>query len=548
MSLVACSDGEANPPAPAACRVSRAVSAATVADRHLLGAAQGYPADRQLAQAEATLLASQRARRAAAWDAVRRVVEPVAVPGRAGRQGTLPRFRTWYDREDLTRVFQALYEQLSPAARSAHATFDEALLDQAFSREPQRVEGLPLWDAARWQRYLDTFDDPARWVGLGGMRRMAVSPAAARHLVQSYPAVLRCLAEGSPPALAGAPEAPTTQHETITLEPCTRALRGPFALAAGGTLVSAVDPAPGLRMRVLEGVNAALASTRCEHPSRCERTGPGVFWVELESADAAVSTHATVQFQRPSGAGPGCLNGAFPPEAATVAIEWRRADAGDPFVAYDTDAAALARRLAPNADATWGAGDRRVNPADGDTLTVENEGGARYRLAAMHLRTRELSQWLNITLWYSDRPNEDFGADRPAALSSTVWSHYKMCVAIDYQENDPEPDGGYDRDLPSLGAALRAVNEGRGAASWCSNPYIDAGPGLVRSNCVGCHQHAMTGVRPGDTVADAVLYPDHGRQRVRDNSPADMFWGLDGGDDYATIFTETVAHWAAASR
>ena len=156
-----------------------------------------------------------------------------------------------------------------------------------------------------------------------------------------------------------------------------------------------------------------------------------------------------------------------------------------------------------------------------------------------------IAQGMNITLWYSDAPNTDFGEDRPVSIQAlgAPWTSYKLCVTTDFDERDPDPDGGFSRDAPSLAAALRAVHEGYGGPSWCSNPYIDGGPGLVRSNCVGCHQHAMTGVRAAETANDEARYPSLGRAQVRNNFPADQFWGLDGGDDFAAVFAETATWW-----
>jgi hypothetical protein len=119
-------------------------------------------------------------------------------------------------------------------------------------------------------------------------------------------------------------------------------------------------------------------------------------------------------------------------------------------------------------------------------------------------------------------------------------------VAIDDVEGDPDPTGGVDD--PGLGASLAVVHEGLGGPTWCSNPYIDGAPGLVRSNCVGCHQHGFTGVRPGDTVMDEVRFPAHGRLFVRNNHPVDQFWGIDAGDDLGAMIQETVDYWDTADR
>jgi hypothetical protein len=270
--------------------------------------------------------------------------------------------------------------------------------------------------------------------------------------------------------------------------------------------------------------------------------------VRVAARERAASGMLDVRYTPPTANTAPCLQGVFPPTAATVAIEWRRTDLGMRLPTYDTSAAGLARRLAPGADASWGMGDGMADPTPAQVYTMRLRSGNTFRLAAMHIRTREVDHWLNITLWWSPNPDTDFGADRPAAIRALggPWSSYKMCVATDYDEHDPDPAGGFAQSAPSLGAALRAVHEGSGSPSWCSNPYIDAGPGLVRSNCVGCHQHAMSGVRPAEVQNDPVHYPANGRRQVRNTSPSDGFWGLDGGDNLASVFAETVDFWRNA--
>ena len=65
---------------------------------------------------------------------------------------------------------------------------------------------------------------------------------------------------------------------------------------------------------------------------------------------------------------------------------------------------------------------------------------------------------------------EDYGRDRPASLSEGVWGQYKMCAAVAFGD------------------------------TWCSNPYIETDPGLVQTNCIGCHQLAGSGTAQGFMV------------------------------------------------
>jgi len=118
-----------------------------------------------------------------------------------------------------------------------------------------------------------------------------------------------------------------------------------------------------------------------------------------------------------------------------------------------------------------------------------------------------------------------------------------MCVAVEHTELDADPGGGFSGDAPSLARALASVHEGHGGPTWCSNPYIDGAPGLARGNCVGCHQHAMSGVRPGEVATEEARFPSGGRMAQRNNYPSDGFWGLDAGDSLASVIAEVVAYW-----
>ncbi len=543
------------PDDPLVCEgVATASSAATVAERAVLGLAAPYPADATLAARAESLRTSQRARREAAWEVIARVLAPVPVPTTtAAGEATVPRFRTWYDREDFTRLFQSLYEGLGPEGRAASGRFSEARLDEVFGLDTRRVHTLDSWQGDRWARYLASLDRDLVLGGLGGARRVALSPDAARHLLNSYPEVLRCLQGERPVAVSpGAPEASQrVLREPFALGRCAAHRAGPFYVAAGGQFEAHLEGSAlaGAELRVSEGATEAVATPRCTDrgpDARCTLAGPGVFHLTVATRGDAAQGVLEVRHRAPEPQAAACLQGVFPLASATVAMEWRRADAGWTMPQFDTSAAALTRHLAAGPEATWGMGDGpAVNPDPRAIYTMLLPSGSHFRLAGLHIRTRELDHWVNITLWWSPRPDEDFGADRPAAVRALggPWSGYKMCVATDYREGDPDPDGGFAERAPSLAAALRAVYEGRGGPSWCSNPYIDAGPGLVRSNCIGCHQHAMTGLRGGESANDARRFPGNGRLQVRDNYPSDQFWGLDAGDDLATVFTETVGWW-----
>ena len=537
--VLACQGG----PEPLGCEdLGAAVAASSSIDRRLLGLGAPYPADASLRARTGELAASQRARRQVAWDIGARVLEPVPLAEATPIEGaTVPRFRTWYDRDDVARVFHRLYERLGPDLRAVRAPFSEASLDEAFAWGPSAIEGLENWPPDRIASYVAALDDPREIGALGGIRRIAMSPDAARHVVRSYAPIVECAQHGAP-TYAERPVATTRRlaRVPLRLSRCAARHAGPYAIASGEALRATLD-AGGATLRVLEGPSFAEARARCEDAAQCTVPGPGVFFVSVQAEREAIEGMLEVELSAPVLEWASCLSDPFPLASATVSIEWRRAD-GLSLSVYDTSAAALARlRESP----TW-APSGEVEPAPGSIYTVTVPAGPTYRLAAMHIRTRELDHWVYVTLWWSPEPDEDFGADRTPAVRALggPWSSYKMCVAVDYDELDPDPSGGVED--ASLASSLAAVHMGAGGPSWCSNPYIGAGPGLALTNCIGCHQHAFSGVTPAQVMTRPELYPLGGRTRSRHDFPADYFWGLDAGDHLASILEREVSWWDTA--
>jgi mono/diheme cytochrome c family protein len=246
-----------------------------------------------------------------------------------------------------------------------------------------------------------------------------------------------------------------------------------------------------------------------------------------------------------------CFAEELPADAVLIKAQWVRADFEPELPAFDTDAESMRRRL--QGSATWAEqGDRVVDPSPRDIYTIELRDGSVFRLAGMHIMTKELRHWQWITLWWSDRSGDDFGADRPAGFADLppVWSRYKMCAVSWFDERDPELGQRY-QDVPSLAAALDATGGAPGEPSWCSNPYIEHGRANAGTNCIGCHQHGGSTVahdRDGDGVLDpfdldAVIhdearYPAIGRSQIRETFPADYMYSFNRVDDVAHVFEQ----------
>jgi hypothetical protein len=537
-ALAGCGDDRAP-----SCDEPPAVAALTVADRKLVGAASAYPADGMLRAHERELATSMAARRAAAWAAVERALAPVpfAIDPPGDVPARLPRWQTWYGKDELHRMFQRLFRGLDGEARRARAPFTDVALDDAFAWNPHAVEEEASWPEERWQAYLASLDDEAAIAGVGGIDRVGYSPGAARHLLGSYREALGCLGNPAPPPLADAPTAGPVRmaREPMTLAACEERSFGPYYVGDGEALTARIEgPA---RVKLWRGgptadvVTPPAGAPACDDEA-CTTTGPAAVWLTVHADDAA-DVALTVDYREADPTWAPCLAGPFPLDAAVIKADWRRAELGFLVPRHDTSAAGLAAMLADGG--TWSAGGPELDPDPDRIYALTLPTGARYRLAGLHLMTKELDHWLWITLWWSDTPDEDFGADRPAAIAALPgpWRNYKMCVVTAFRDEDLEPAGG--AAAPSLAAALAQVHD-RAGASWCSNPYIELSHGNGQTNCIGCHQHGGTTLDSATIIADPARFPDHGRRQQRNNFPSDYSWAVSQGDRLDLMFAEEV--------
>ncbi|WP_394840281.1 hypothetical protein LVJ94_25685 [Pendulispora rubella] len=401
-------------------------------ERKIVGLGAPYEADRGLAGRTSELAASQKARREAAWQAVARVLRPVAIAEKlekldGGAAAQLPAFRTWYGKDDFTRAFDGALKAMSPEDKAARRPL----------RDDEVTAALTANAASRGEASDDDYAERLRLLidapavdGLGANQRVTYSPGTVTHLMKNYAHTQGCLSARTD------------------------------------------DPAPS-----------------------------------------------------PTSFAP-CLGEEFPVDAAVVKTSWNRADFNGKLRTHDTSAETLAKRRSGELDdGGWGNGQGEASPGTSDVYTIRLSDGASFRLTGMHLMTKELREWLWITVWWSAEPNTDFGADRPESITKLggPWSHYKMCVVTSYEEHDMDPRGGFEG---SLGDALAAAHGGKGAPTWCSNPYIEKGAHNAQTNCVGCHQHAGTEQRSETILADETKFPLSGRTKLRQSFLTDYLWSV----------------------
>jgi hypothetical protein len=403
--------------------------AARPLDRYLLGRAAPYPADPPVRGRAEALEASMAKRRKAAWSIVEKVVAPVPIvtATAAGETIALPRFHTWYSRDDFLPMFDFLFRKLTDAEKIDRAPFSEDRIARIFPWNAIMAPTLPSFSQEKLEQRLHEIELPDGPASLGGDGRTLMSPGYVAHLLRSYRPIVECAA---PP---GADE-------------------GPFAP---------------------------------------------------------------------------CLAGEFPRDAVAVKTRWMLSSS--PIPTFDTSAGSLAAKLAGG---TFGPGDGQANPGPDAIYTMRLNPTLTTRLTALHIMTKELRDWFWITLFWSDDPDSDFGADRPESLASGPFRNYKMCVTTAYEERDPAPGASFEAQHPDLAASL-AVAAAQGPSTWCSNPYLETAEHAAKTNCIGCHQHGGTGETTGTVLADPIAFPDSGRVKVRHNFPVDYAFSTHGGLDLA---------------
>jgi hypothetical protein len=540
LALAACSEPDAPEPDPPVCGEGTSRSALSAVDRNIIGEAAPYVADGTLRARDDELRTSQRARREIAWQAVAKVLTEVPLaeplPSLPGGPDHVPAWQTWYHFDDLRRVFHRLYADLSLEEKEARTRLSDADLDDAFLWNVGAVHELPTWPMERYLEYLAAVDDAGKVSGLGGISRVGYSPSAARHLLASYPEILACRFGEVPPSDATGPiEEVEVARAAAVAEPCGAANVGSYAIERDETLVAVLEEGEGAALTLRGAGETCTAGPGIA----CEIEGPATVDITVEAGAGAVSSVVAVtrRSDRPTWAG--CLNGQFPADAAFIKADYRRADFEMKLPVFSTSAASLAQRLAGNV--SWEVADGEADPGPGEVFSLTLPNGDHYRLAGLHIMTKELDHWLWITLWWSSSPDEDFGADRPPAVAAlgAPWTSYKMCVVTAFDEGDPSADGGFGATHPSLAEALATVYAGEGSPSWCSNPYIEEGHGNAGSNCIGCHQHGGTTLE-----SDAILgLPQHGRTELRNNFPTDYSWTVTKGDLLGQLFADEEAYY-----
>ncbi|MBA7465774.1 hypothetical protein ES707_00945 [subsurface metagenome] len=266
----------------------------------------------------------------------------------------------------------------------------------------------------------------------------------------------------------------------------------------------------------------------------------------------------------------------FPRSAVMIKTSWR--PLANRIPQHDTGAAAMSKIIK---EGTWpgpGRADLQpalVDPDRSQIYTNITSQGSEWALTGIHFVTKDVREWVWVTLWWDPDGSKDFGADRPASINSLnggVWNNYKMCVSSAFAERDPQPWSAYTGAQVSLGASIKAVYDAiqaqidtgavsrpqdfdhffggtpnpfelRGAlgpwpaphntqSSWCSNPNVEQHAGNARTSCIGCHQIGFTRNERRNANASFIDIlvgdlPQFGRTRARKNFTSEFSWSFE---------------------
>jgi hypothetical protein len=171
-------------------------------DRLLIGRAAQYPADNELSAKAPALEQSMADRRREAWKIALRVLEPVrigAAPDDTLAPLELPRFQTWYSREDVLPMFDRLFRGLSDADKAARAPFADKAIDEVFPWNATMATSLASFTQDRLNARRAELSTPSGLHSLGKDTRVLMSPEYVAHLFKSYGPVLACPPGGGSP-------------------------------------------------------------------------------------------------------------------------------------------------------------------------------------------------------------------------------------------------------------------------------------------------------------------------------------------------------------
>jgi hypothetical protein len=167
------------------------------ADRKILGVPAPYQANYGLRARQTEIDGSLAVRRQVGWAAAAKVLQSVplaesSIPS-GGVTPTVPRFQTWYAKDDFVRMWKELYRRLGRDGRTTRAPFGQPAIDAIYDWNAHMVDALPSWPADRYEEYVKRLASDEAWMGEGAGHRVSYSPQVMGHVLGNYSHLAACL-------------------------------------------------------------------------------------------------------------------------------------------------------------------------------------------------------------------------------------------------------------------------------------------------------------------------------------------------------------------
>src|SRR5688572_26707819 len=162
-------------------------------ERVIIGKAKPYSPDRTLDSKIDLLTKSQKARRDVAWKAIAKVLKDARLAETEvevdDRKPKLPAFRTWYQKDDVERMFARLYEQHGKEARQARKPFTTSQIEAVVE---WNANDRGSWSEEQYFERVKQAGTAAQVQGLSGNSRVSYSPGMVRHMLTRYGTLTKC--------------------------------------------------------------------------------------------------------------------------------------------------------------------------------------------------------------------------------------------------------------------------------------------------------------------------------------------------------------------
>ncbi len=218
----------------------------------------------------------------------------------------------------------------------------------------------------------------------------------------------------------------------------------------------------------------------------------------------------------------------FPEGSMALKLAWERLPKRTGLIHWtSTDVSALLSLWAqPNPE--WSL--TNESSGDSNSFYVQISDQEMYVLKGMHLAVKLSDRWIWTSAWWGSN-GFDFSQDAERSPENLQ----KFCHSFSHELSPWIRSQSGDRDTSELNGIHRLLlNQFRGQG-WCSNPFLEKGPGNAQTSCIGCHQYAGT----TRTSEEILKLPDQGRA-FEQNSTDHFLWSLRSSSDNFFLRTKAI--------